>query len=182
MYLCKPCLDEIRPTAWDMYVGGSYGACEKCWVRGVCRDIPDSQLSYWEKIDSTTDTPTQPQETSIPDLPLMADATTNNPIISLPTQEEDIFQHIGIGEDQEFIMRVNIFPGWAIHVLVRNRRTHVVDLYEQFIIGAGKMGCQDIQKRGDNPLDDTVTYVMNDGARDAEGACEIEVWAELEIK
>jgi len=98
-------------------------------------------------------------------------------VIHLPTQEEDIFQRIPKFMIQKFSMNISEFPNYLIFVEVDNKRTHDVELYEQFIIGAGKMGIEDLINNKKDPINDIMEYSMNNGENDPEGTLYLRVYA-----
>lgn len=97
--------------------------------------------------------------------------------ILLPTQEEDIFQVIPKYLCKTYKMKIKEFPNYTIYVDIDNKRTHDVELYEQFIIGLGKMGVEDLLNEGKDPLTDTKEYKINNGDDDPEGTCFVRVYA-----
>lgn len=91
--------------------------------------------------------------------------------MKLPTQDRDVFQKIPVGESAEFF---TMLDDLEVHVSVRNDMEYEVELYEQFLIGACKMGVADMRKEGRNIYEDVHIYDMEEGGH----KCSLLIWVE----
>ena len=49
MFICKECLDEFAPGAFENGIFYSHGACEDCHKTTKCRDIKSGILARWAR-------------------------------------------------------------------------------------------------------------------------------------
>ena len=183
IYLCLICMAGMGVGQfYEKYSPKSYGFCELCWSRDQCAPIPTPQYKLWtdSSIAGTTDDPLVEDNLE----PEIETGMYQTDPITLPTEGEDpdiFFQHISTDTDQTFSTILDSHPLFTTYIIVKNRRNHVVDLTESWLIGCGKMGLNDLEAEGEDVLDTIKVYELSTDD-DPDSNCYVEVHADLILK